>query len=748
MRVRFRWLIGALLILGVTVAAATWWATLAPAPVPFDRAVAGVLSSSGLVEPFGVAVAPDGTIYVSDAGQAHRIRRVGLDGRVATLAGTSRGFLDGDAERARFATPSGLALARDGALYVADTGNHAIRRLARDGQVTTIAGTGVPGFADGAGTSAQFDGPVGVAIDAQGRVVVADTYNDRIRLIESDGSVRTLAGGDGPGLIDGPAADARFDTPCGVAVDADGRIIVADTGNGVVRVIEPDGMVSTRQTAGVGLERPIAIAIEPTGTLVVVDESGVVVRISVNGEAAVLAGGAPGFADGEGEDARFRRPSGVAATTRASGSDDAGTPLLLVADAGNAMLRTLRPAASPRPAWTPGRALALLASPTIAAPDSPRPTPSFDADAFGRQALLWPVAPMEGPHEVAGTFAEARGEQGQERFHAGLDVREAMGTPVRAVRDGIVSSPLAINAFDTINESLRIGDLAYIHIRAGRDARGFTAWRAGRGAPSVPSTEGIDVTRFKPVFDDTGTLTRIRARRGAHFATGDVVGTINRFNHVHLNVGWPGEEHNPLRFRLVQFTDRIAPTIAAHGVRLFDDTGVPLNPDRPGPLRGRGRRRRPTVLPPLSPAVVRGRVRIVVDAWDQADGNASYRRLGLYTLGYEVFDPAGRQVEATWVDENGAAPAAASLPTLVFDRMPRERDAAKLVFASGSGIPVYGANRTQFLYVVTTRYRDGRARPGWWDTTRLAPGGYVLRVFGEDFSGNRVTRDLDVVVTP
>ena len=88
-------------------------------------------------------------------------------------------------------------------------------------------------------------------------------------------------------------------------------------------------------------------------------------------------------------------------------------------------------------------------------------------------------------------------------------------------------------------------------------------------------------------------MTGIRAMRGAFFATGDVVGSVNRFNHVHLNVGWPGEEINPLHFRLVRFDDTIAPTIAPSGVRLFDEAGQPLNPDRlvPAPVARRGRLR-------------------------------------------------------------------------------------------------------------------------------------------------------------
>lgn len=737
MRVRVSSIVIALLGLAALIVAGTWWAMQAPAPVPFDRAVVSVLAGPGLDEPFGVAVTAGDAILVSD-GAAHRLRSVGSDGRVTTLAGSTRGFLDGPADRARFATPSAIAVAGDGTVYVADTGNHAIRRVTPDGVVTTLAGTGAPGLADGDGAQARFDGPVGIAVDATGRVVVADTYNDRIRVIDAHGSVRTIAGGDQPGFADGTGSEARFDTPCGVAIEATGHIVVADTGNGVLRRIDGRGMVTTVQTAGVGLDRPIALAADVGGDLVVADESGAIVRVGRDGEARLMAGGRPGFAEGDGEDARFRRPSGVVVTVR-PGVGGGRVPALLVADAGNGLLRLLRPAAAPTRAPMPRRLLEWTHTPQLDPPRPPLPRPAFDAEAFARVALPWPVPPQEGPHEIAGTFAEVRGEAGEERFHAGLDVRQEQGTPVLAVRDGTVASPMSTSGFETLNEAVRVGELAYIHIRAGRTAEATRPRRSARSASgSSPDLRGIDVARFDPVFDEaSGTLTRVRVRRGAFFATGDVVGTVNRFNHVHLNVGWPGEEHNPLRFRLVGFTDRIVPTIATHGVRLFDEAGVPLNPDRPGPPRGRGRNRRPTVLPPLSPVVVTGRVRIVVDAWDQADGNAVYRRLGLYALGYEV-----HRAGAT-----GSAPIAGSAPpTLVFDRMPRERDAARLVFASGSGIPVYGASRTQFLYVVTTRYRDGVVSPGWWDTTGLAPGRYVLRVFGEDFSGNRVTRDLDVVV--
>ena len=115
---------------------------------PAGAYVDGPLSAAGFVEPFGIAVAPDGVIYVTDGG-SHCVRRITLDGRVDTLAGGVRGFRDGPVTAAQFDTPSAMALDAAGVLYVADTGNHAVRRITPDGMVTTLAGDETPGDADG-----------------------------------------------------------------------------------------------------------------------------------------------------------------------------------------------------------------------------------------------------------------------------------------------------------------------------------------------------------------------------------------------------------------------------------------------------------------------------------------------------------------------------------------------------------------------------------------------------------------------
>ena len=113
---------------------------------------------------------PDGSIYVADAGDANAIRRIGAQGDVTTLASRTEGFVDGTGAGARFNTPSGVAVDDTGVVYVADTGNHAIRRVDPAGRVTTVAGDGVAGWRDGPGRLARFNGPIGVALDRHGRL--------------------------------------------------------------------------------------------------------------------------------------------------------------------------------------------------------------------------------------------------------------------------------------------------------------------------------------------------------------------------------------------------------------------------------------------------------------------------------------------------------------------------------------------------------------------------------------------------
>ena len=117
----------------------------------------GSPATARFADPYGIAVAGDGTVYVADGGDNNRIRRIGRDGQVATLAGSVEGFREGAGTAAAFHTPSGLALDRAGNLYVADTGNHAIRRITPQGIVSTLAGDGIAGHRDGAAAQARFN---------------------------------------------------------------------------------------------------------------------------------------------------------------------------------------------------------------------------------------------------------------------------------------------------------------------------------------------------------------------------------------------------------------------------------------------------------------------------------------------------------------------------------------------------------------------------------------------------------------
>jgi sugar lactone lactonase YvrE len=551
-------------------------------------------------------------------------------------------------------------------LYVADTGNNAIRRIAPDGQVTTVAGDGIAGYQDGPSKQARFNGPIGVAVDRHGRVLVADTYNDRIRRIELDGIVTTIAG------------SQIFDTPTGVASDASDRVYVTDAGSGAVHMLDPAGDLRTLPVPyPEELSRPIGVAVAASGEVYITDERGRIVEVDAHGSSRVVAGAAPGFADGPGAEARFRRPSGVAILAPGR---------LVVADTGNGLIRLV--AAASQLEFRP--------------PPLPGIKPHFDSESFGRLPLLWPVAPIEGPHEIAGTMGEARGTDA-ERLHAGVDVRIEEGTPVRVVRAGVVSSPISTGEFGSLNEWLRIGPITYVHIRAGRTRDGTP----------------LDPDRFVGSYDTEGTLLGIRVKRGARFESGDTIASVNRFNHVHMNVGWPGEELNPLAFRLLQFADHIPPTISRSGVTLLDEGGQRLVRK----IRGR--------------LVVTGPVQIVVEAWDQADGNRANRRLAPYALGYQILHADGTPVDGFESPQE----------TIRMDQLGPDAD-AHLIYAAGSGIPFYGGRTTRFLFTVTNTFRNGVAAKGQWDAGQLTPGNYVVRVFARDSQNNATSRDLPVIVEP
>jgi sugar lactone lactonase YvrE len=638
-------------------------------------------TQSAFSDPFGIAVASDGTIYVADGGESNRIRKISPDGNVTTFAGGSEGFAEGAGAMASFNTPSGLAFGPDDNLFIADTGNNRIRKITPEGQVSTVAGDGTAGYVDGPAAQAQFNGPIGIAVAASGNIYVADTYNDRIRMITTDGQVSTVAGKGTPGYVDGDRNTALFDTPSGIVVTNSG-LIIADTGNDCLRKITPEGNVSTLPVTFPNdeLSSPLGLAVSHDGVLYVTElDRSRVIQITLDGTARVVAGGGPGFADGS-DLARFNQPTGIAISRPAE---------LYVADSGNYLVRKL------------DQSVAQTNTNVI------DPLPRLTTETLGEQSLLWPVDPQQSPHEVVATIGEVRGsfdsDDSRHHLHSGLDVFGAYGDVVRAVRSEKVTSPLANWAFGSLNEGVRAGVVSYIHIHVGRDK----------------DAKMFEDSRFIPVNDAEGKLARVRIKRGTRFRPGEAIGTINRMYHVHMNIGLPGGEINPLSLAPIGFSDNVPPNIEKDGIQLFDASGTRLTEKKGDRL------------------LVSGPVRIVVDAFDRTNMNASRRRLGLYSLGYQILNP------------NGTPTPGFEEPriNILFNRLPGNREATKIAYAAESGITVYGSKTTRFLYEVTNTVRDGQAAPGVWDTGQLPKGDYILRVIAADYSGNEAQEGRDVLVT-
>ena len=633
----------------------------------------GPAASARFDEPWGLVRGADGSLFVSDGGQANRIRRIAVDGSVTTFAGSGEGFADGTGTQAAFDTPSALAVDAAGNLYVADTGNHAIRKVSPLGEVSTLAGNGEAGYRDGPALTAQFHAPMGVAVDANGRVYVADTWNDRIRVIEVDGSVRTLAGGDAPGFRNGIGGEARFDTPTALAVSPDGTLWVADTGNRALRIIDAQGRVDhwrgwPWEEEEVGLGRPLALAATGDGHVYVAELSpGRVLQLTRTGHVRLVSGEDPAQ--------WFARPTAL--WLEADGS-------LLLADAAGHRLHRLQPRTDGLPNGPIG-------------PDPARVLPET--------GLRWPLHPQDGWHEVVGTLGEVRGNfRGESRshLHAGLDIRGDIGSSVLAIADAKVSSPWTTFAFDGQAEGVALDELTYVHMRVGR----------------TPQGRNLDPARFLFVMDQAGRPERVRIPRGTRFSVGEALGTINSQAHVHLMVGPLGHQHNAVRLGFRGFSDAVPPRI--DGVHLLDAADQPLS------AREQGRVQVPR----------NAEVQIVVDAWDQVDGNLPRRRLGLHRLGYQL------------LHADGAPAPGFELPrmNIDFSRMPAHPDAVKVAYAANSGITVHGAARTRFLYVVSNRVRAGELAIEHWQPSQLAAGDYLIRVFGEDAAGNAAigVRDLPI----
>ena len=316
----------------------------------------GTLAAARFDGPIGLDVDSAGNVYVADS-HNHTIRKISA-GVVTTLAGSPSVLgenVDGTGAGARFKQPTGVAVDSSGNVYVADSLNHNIRKVTSTGVVTTLAGGGVVGSTNATGSSARFNQPRGVAVDASGNVYVADYNNHTIRKITSAGVVTTLAGTAGStGSTNGTGSNALFQYPSGVAVDTSGNVYVADYGNHTIRKVTSAGVVTTiagtagtfGNTDGTGTAarfyRPHGIKVDSAGNIFVAEYSNHTIRkITSSGVVTTVAGAAGalvgstqtgyGSTDGTGTSAKFNSPSGV--SLDASGN-------IFVADYGNHTIRS------------------------------------------------------------------------------------------------------------------------------------------------------------------------------------------------------------------------------------------------------------------------------------------------------------------------------------------------------------------------------------------------------------------------
>jgi streptogramin lyase len=263
--------------------------------------VDGADTLSSFNKAFGVAADGLGNVYVADAGN-NKIRLISPSGTVSAFAGTGiAGAADGK-DTATFNSPLGVAVDIFGNVYVADYENDLIRKITPGGLVSTLAGkTGVTGLVDGADTAARFNLPQSLAVDASGNIYVVDNGNNAIRKITPDGVVSTLAGSGATGSANGTGKSASFNSPFGIAIDAAGNVYVADSGNNLIRKITPDGVVSTFAGSGVkgagngtgaaaSFNTPAGLAVDAAGNIYVSDENNNLIRkISTAGAVTTIA---------------------------------------------------------------------------------------------------------------------------------------------------------------------------------------------------------------------------------------------------------------------------------------------------------------------------------------------------------------------------------------------------------------------------------------------------------------------------
>ncbi len=394
-------------------------------------------------EPFGVAVKAD-EIYVSD-GDGGKILKISKVGAATVLTD-------------KLDTPSQIVFDKNADLIVADSGTNTIKKIKPTGEIELIAGVeNQSGFQDGDAKSALFNSPIGVAV-SEGKIYVADTYNDKIRVIEN-GKVSTLAGSS-EGFAEGIGIQAKFDTPCGIAVNSEGKIIVADSNNHRLRVVESDGRtwtLSGNSTANLVdgslseavFVQPTAVSISNSGAIYIADGNAIrVIENQIIPVVKTISNDKRRFADGDLKVARFNRPSGLA-------FDEKGN--LFVADSENQSLRVFT-----------GEEIGKTLSPEEIENNRTK-AEDFRQIAAPRWSYNPPENKREIAGTLGEIRGEMTAENPQVWFHNGLDVVGGYGETARFVRTEKVLRPISAENFASLRELVRLPTLGYIHIRLGRD---------------------------------------------------------------------------------------------------------------------------------------------------------------------------------------------------------------------------------------------------------------------------------------
>jgi uncharacterized protein (TIGR03437 family) len=353
----------------------------------------GPAISARFYQPGAIARDAAGNLYVADTGNS-RIRKIAPDLSVRTIAGWGGAGFSGDgkaAVNAQLSAPAGVAVDAAGNVYVADTGNHRVRRIDQSGTIATIAGTGVAQYSGdgGPGVLAALNAPAGLAVDAAGNLYIADMGNHAIRKLTPAGFISTVAGTGARGFSGdgGDPASAQLDSPTAIAIDGDGSLLVADSGNHRIRRISPEsslgpGTIATIPDPNAALwRRPAGLAVDANGNFYVADQDDErVFRVEPNGRVTTVAGtGAAGFSGDSGPPLETLLSSPQGLTTDPLGN-------LYICDAGNNRIRKLMAAAT---APAPAAALTVVNAASFApGPIAPGEIVSLIGDGIG------PVQPL------------------------------------------------------------------------------------------------------------------------------------------------------------------------------------------------------------------------------------------------------------------------------------------------------------------------------------------------------------------